>query len=150
MAEAFENNAEPRRFAVRVGHITGYDGPRCDVLSFKTEGALKKLLADKRISAGEVERFIEVKARANERAKIVLKGNALDAARAHAERYYLYRFHEESDGALTLTIVQNPLKQDAISYQVEVDLDRSDATKFRLSRSGKSPDNETDNDADVF
>lgn len=149
MAEAFENSAEPRRFAVRVGHVTGYEGPRCDVLSFKTEEGLKALLANKRIPSGDVERFIEVKARANEKAKIVLKGNALDAARDYAERYYLYRFHEEPDGALTLTIVQNPLKQEATSYQVEVDLDRSEATKFRLSRRGVSTDNETDNIADV-
>lgn len=150
IAETFENSAEPRRFAVRVGHITGYAGPRCDVLSLKTEDALKKLLANKSIPAGEVERFIEVKARANERAKIVLKDNALDAARDHAERYYLYRFHEEPDGALTLTIVQNPLSQKATTYQVEVDLDRSDATRWRLSRASRpASDNKSDNDANA-
>jgi hypothetical protein len=132
MAAVFEENAHPPRYPVRVGHITGYEGARCDVISFMTAEARAEYLRMRKVNPEEVARFIEVKARADERARILLKENALDAAQAYGDRYFLYRFHQEADKNLTLTILQNPLKQAGAQPIWEIDLDRSAATKWRL------------------
>jgi hypothetical protein len=129
----FEENDNPPRFPVPVGHITGYDAPGCDILTFDSAEQRDAFELDK--DSSRVSRFIEVKGRSNEKAKIDLKGNELSAAERYRERYYLYRLYKLKEGELLLTILRDPIGQkEALHQIIEVDLDRAKATeKFQLS-----------------
>jgi hypothetical protein len=56
-----------------------------------------------------VERFIEVKGRFHEHAKIDLRDNALATALARRQKYWLYRLFTADDGNYRLAILRSPI-----------------------------------------
>jgi hypothetical protein len=128
-AMEFEEHDTPPRFPIRVGGITGWKGPRVDVLSFASaEDRAQFLAGDRRETL--VSRFIEVKGRASEGAKIDLRDNALEAARAYGDRYFLYRFFNRGDGGYDLAILKHPLVDETgVRYFCEVNLDAATRTE---------------------
>jgi Domain of unknown function (DUF3883) len=130
----FEQADDPPRFALLVSHVTGYEGPRCDILSFATAADREAFGSGTKRDLRLVQRFIEVKGRSERSAIIELKGNELSAAVEHGEKYYLYRLFDAGDGAFILSVLQNPLEhKNALQQVVHVSLDRAEATrKFSL------------------
>jgi len=124
-------------FPVRVSNVTGYDGPRCDILSFATEGDCATFMAQtnsKKRDLSLVLKFIEVKGRSHENTPISLKGNELDAAKTFGEKYFLYRFYLESSTKYVLLILQNPLNHpEAVEDVKDVYVDRAEAERYELS-----------------
>jgi hypothetical protein len=136
-AMEFEEASTPRRWPLPVGHITGYEGPLCDVLSFSSEVAKESFRQGLTRDLGTVDRFIEVKGRGNPTEMIELKGNEFSAAEQYGERYYLYRLFEAEDGTFELKILQNPLSHlEALQPAVYVSLDQAEATQRFLLRDG--------------
>jgi hypothetical protein len=108
IAAQFE--VEDGRFPLPTGHIQGYGGPRCDILSFDNE-ALKEAFAsgERTDYVDHAIRMIEVKGRSGEGGTIVLRGNERDAAKEYTARYYLYRIFEKASGEYGLLVLKNPL-----------------------------------------
>lgn len=120
LAETFERSPDQKRYPIRVGHIQGYTGPRCDVVSFTSKKSLNefKKTGEPRL----VGRFIEVKGRSTRDAVISLKGNEKDAALDYADKYYLYRMFDSENGSIDLLIVQDPMAQhEALTWVAEID-----------------------------
>ena len=119
-----------KRYPIRVSHIQGYEGPKCDIISFQTETDWQKYKGNPNSDLSLIKRFIEVKGRSSERGLIPLKGNELDAARIYADRYYLYRLYEKSSSENILLILNDPLEQkEALDNIIEVDLARALGTE---------------------
>jgi hypothetical protein len=104
----FELMEYPPRYPLHVAHITGYNGPRCDILSFASTEDRETFKISRNPEL--IVRFIEVKGRSSDGASILLKGNELDAAKNYGERYFLYRLYVERDGHYELSILQDPLQ----------------------------------------
>lgn len=129
------------RWPIKVSHIQGYEGPRCDVISFQTEGAWQEYNEDPISKSLLIKRFIEVKGRSNEKGSIPLKGNELDAARVYAEQYYLYRLYEKNNLENVLLILNNPLEhKEALENIIEVDLSRTAETERYQLTFGEASD----------
>jgi hypothetical protein len=110
-AMEFEECDTPPRFPLRVAGVTGYEAPGVDVLSFATEEdrtLFKK--GDHRDTI--IVRFIEVKGRASEAAKIDLRDNAVKAARRYHDKYYLYRIFDRGTGSYELAVLKNPINDE--------------------------------------
>jgi hypothetical protein len=128
-AMEFEEHDTPPRFPVRVGNVTGWDAPGVDVLSFASAEDRAHFLAGDH-SETRIIRFIEVKGRSSEGAKIDLRDNALKAARKHADRYFLYRIFDRNDGSYELAVLKNPLADETgTSAFYEVNLDAATRTE---------------------
>lgn len=133
--------ASEGRWPIKVSHIQGYEGPRCDVISFQTEGAWQEYNEDPISKSLLIKRFIEVKGRSNEKGSIPLKGNELDAARVYAEQYYLYRLYEKNNLENVLLILNNPLEhKEALENIIEVDLSRTAETERYQLTFGEASD----------
>lgn len=134
LAEAFE--VYRNRFPIRVSGFVGYNGPRCDILSFNSKESRDKfvnsLTEEKNIN--DVARFIEVKGSVNDRGAVDLKGNELAAARIYAENYFIYRVYEQSVNEYDIVIVSNPLiRKEALDEIVEISPERvDDALKYHV------------------
>jgi hypothetical protein len=141
----FEESEE--RYPIRVSHIQGYEGPKCDIISFQTETDWQKFKEDPTSEISLIKRFIEVKGRSNERGSIPLKGNELTAAMVYANRYYLYRLYEKDSSENILLILNDPLEQkEAIDNIIEVDLSRARGTeRYQLSFAESSEDSHITN-----
>jgi hypothetical protein len=110
-AMEFEECDSPPRFPLRVAGITGYEAPGMDVLSFATEQDRDQFInGDRRDTL--VARFIEVKGRASEAAKIDLRDNAVKAARRYQDKYYLYRVFDRGNGSYELAVLKNPINDE--------------------------------------
>ena len=110
-AMEFEEGDSPPRFPLRVAGITGYEAPGVDVLSFATEQDRDQFInGDRRDTL--VARFIEVKGRASEAAKIDLRDNAVKAARRYQDKYYLYRVFDRGNGSYELAVLKNPINDE--------------------------------------
>jgi hypothetical protein len=131
-AVEFEMRVEDVRFPLRVGHLTGYEAPGCDILSFRSQSDLEKFKDPDLREESLVERFIEVKGRSDRDARIELHGNELKAAERYAERYYIYRLYENGDGSFDFSILQDPLAQEeeVRKLSVWVDMSRASAVEF--------------------
>ena len=126
----FEGAAEPPRYPLRVGQITGNRALGCDVLSFVSDQDREDFRTGENRDLSRVLRFIEVKGRKNEGASIELRGNEKSAATAYGNRYYLYRLHKSTPGEYVLSILQEPLAQkEALDPAVYVDLNRAERTE---------------------
>ncbi len=113
------------RFPLRVGNLQGYLAPGVDVLSFSTAEDLGRFVAGDR-RAELVERFIEVKGRNHERAKIDLRENALTTASSRRQKYWLYRLHQSGSKSYRLSMLQDPISDPSAAKEfLEIDLDRS-------------------------
>lgn len=115
------------RFPVRVGHITGYNAPGCDILSFTSINNFDKFMAGD-YSSKLIARFIDAKEkRSGGRVKISL--NEVNAAERRKERYYLYRFRKiiGSPFSYNLTLLNNPLYagDNVVSSRIEVSLEHA-------------------------
>ena len=123
-AKAMEFEAHDGRFPLHVGRIMGWSGPRVDIVSFdSTEQRAAFQSADQKDS-NLVARFIEVKRRRDGGAKIDLRDNALDAARAFGERYYIYRVTDAGDGTYALAMLRDPINAPGAAkrfYQVDLE-----------------------------
>ena len=125
----FEENDTPPRFPVRVGNITGWDAPGVDVLSFASAEDRANFLAGDH-SEARITRFIEVKGRSSEGAKIDLRDNELEAARKYKDKYFLYRVFDRNDGSYALAILKNPLADETgVKVVYEVNLDAATRTE---------------------
>ena len=121
-----EENFEPPRFPLLVGHYTGEDAFGCDILSFATYEAREEFRLNKNRDLNLVERFIEVKGRKDNQAEIELRGNEKKAALKYGDKYYLYRISKISKDNFNLTILSNPLiDPKVVEHSVYIDLDRS-------------------------
>lgn len=81
-------------------------------------------------SEARITRFIEVKGRSSEGAKIDLRDNELEAARKHKDKYFLYRVFDRSDGSYALAILKNPLADETgVKVFYEVNLDAATRTE---------------------
>jgi len=69
--------------------LTGTEAPGCDILSFENATDRNNFKSGKDRNTDQVKRFIEVKGRKSQGAKIELRGNEKDAARKYGDRYYL-------------------------------------------------------------
>ena len=133
--------ASEGRWPIKVSHIQGYEGPRCDVISFQTEGDWQEYNEDPISKSLLIKRFIEVKGRSNEKGSISLKGNELDAARVYAEQYYLYRLYEKNNLENVLLILNNPLEhKEALENIIEIDLSRTAETERYQLTFGEASD----------
>jgi len=130
----FEQDKSQGRFPLLVGRLTGYQGPRCDILSFATTEDREAFVLGPHRDLGLIERFIEVKGRADPRARIELTGNELQAARDYRGKYYVYRIFEADPGSLLLSILCDPLSQaEALEHIYRVNLDLARTTvRFEL------------------
>ena len=128
-AMEFEQCGMPPRFPVRVGNVTGFQSPGVDILSFATEQDKEKFIAgDRRDTL--VARFIEVKGRSTEGAKIDLRDNAVNAARKYQDRYYLYRVFDHGNGSYELAVLKNPIADETgVRPFYEVNLDAATRTE---------------------
>ncbi|MCO5166634.1 MAG: DUF3883 domain-containing protein [Planctomycetes bacterium] len=105
------------RFPLDVHHVTGRDGPGCDVLSFLSAEALARaqregtLLRYELDRCHEVDRFIEVKGRANKGGHVGLSDNEARRAAEVRERYFIYRVDVDraDPRRVRLGILQNPI-----------------------------------------
>jgi hypothetical protein len=114
------------RFPYLVSNIHGYKGPRCDILSFDEEIRYKKFKGEDKFDISLVDRFIEVKGRANENTPISLAGNELRAAELYGEKYFLYRLYQKNINEYVLMIMQHPLKHlDAIETVKDIYFNRA-------------------------
>lgn len=124
----FELSEDPPRFPLHVGRVTGYNGPKCDILSFASRENRKSFKETKNPEL--IERFIEVKGRSSDLASILLKGNELDAARNYADRYYLYRLYVAGVSEYELSILQDPLNDpDAAIDLMEINFEVAQSTR---------------------
>jgi hypothetical protein len=137
----FEQSFVPPRFPVRVSHITGREGAKCDILSFATAESRDTFLANQPGDLDTVDRFIEVKGRNDSAASIELRGNELSAAEEFGDRYFIYRLSESADGTYLLTILQNPLcHKEALRPAVHVILENTASTQLFSLSGGLSKD----------
>jgi len=121
-----EESFQPSRYPLRVGQLMGSDAPGCDILSFNSAEQRDKFQSGEDRDMGNVLRFIEVKGRKNEGAKIELCGNEKNAAVKYQDRYYLYRLYKSGENDYILSILQNPLASDeALEASVYVNIDRA-------------------------
>lgn len=128
LVERFEESQG--RFPLRVSTLQGTEGFGCDIVSFSTRQDRKTFIGINGKDVALVKRFIEVKGRSTQKGTIPLKGNQLEGARRHRERYYLYRVYEAVPGQ-EWEVVQlaDPVDHDwEVSY--EVDPFRCHATKY--------------------
>jgi len=124
------------RFPVLVGHITGYEAPGCDILSFSSARYRDEFLSGENRNSDRVDRFIEVKGRRDKGAAIELRGNEMNAAHERQKKYYIYRMSKIGDDSFELSILNNPLAhKDALEQSIYVDMDRADPIE-RFSVSG--------------
>ena len=133
-AMEFEQCDTPPRFPVRVAGITGYEAPGVDVLSFATAQSKEQFLkGDHRDTL--VARFIEVKGRASEAAKIDLRDNAVKAARRYQDKYYLYRVFDRGYDSYELAVLKNPINDETGARAFyEINLETATRTEeFNLS-----------------
>ncbi len=128
-AMEFEECDTPPRFPVRIAGITGYEAPGVDVLSFATAQDKDQFLnGDRRDSL--VARFIEVKGRASEAAKIDLRDNAVKAARRYQDRYYLYRVFDRGNCSYELAVLKNPINDETGAHAFyEINLEAATRTE---------------------
>jgi hypothetical protein len=128
-AMEFEECDTPPRFPVRVGGITGYEAPGVDVLSFATEQDRDQFInGDRRDTL--VARFIEVKGRASEAAKIDLRDYAVNAARRYQDKYYLYRVFDRGNGSYDLAVLKNPINDETGAHAFyEINLEAATRTE---------------------
>jgi Protein NO VEIN, C-terminal len=137
------------RWPIKVSHIQGYEGPRCDVISFQTEGDWQEYNEDPISKRSLIKRFIEVKGRSNEKGAIPLKGNELDAARTYSEQYYIYRLYEKNNLENVLLILNNPLEhKEALENIIEVDPSRAIETERYHLTFGEVTDTIKDEDSE--
>ncbi len=129
-AVEFEENSQPPRFPLRVGHITGYEAPGVDILSFASAEERDLFQDPETRDASRVLRYIEVKGRSSSTAKIELKGNELAAAQRETQKYYIYRLFLSGRDEYEFSILQDPLdSKEALSTAIWVDLDRAESTE---------------------
>ena len=123
------------RWPIKVSHMQGHQGPRCDIISFQSESESLEYISNQMSGSNLIKRFIEVKGRSSEKGAIVIKGNALNAARIYAEKYYLYRLYEKNNEENILLILNNPLEhKEAFESIIEIDLARANKTeKYQLT-----------------
>jgi len=134
IAERFER--EDGRFPLRTGHVQGYAGPRCDILSFADEATRAAFASGQRTDyTASAMRMIEVKGRSGEGGSIVLRGNQRDAAKEHAAKYYLYRIFEKEPGEYGLLVLRNPLNDPTGNNEIcEINLRQATNTeRFTLT-----------------
>jgi len=105
----FEEHASPPRFPVLVGNVTGWKSPGVDILSFVSAKDREFFLAAETKDAALVARFIEVKGRSAEGARIDLRGNELTAAQTHRARYFLYRLFDRGNHTYDVAVLQDPI-----------------------------------------
>lgn len=128
--EEFEIMDSPPRWPLLVSHITGFEAPGCDVISFSSEEDKKQFLEDPKNRGELIARYIEVKGRSDKNARIDLKGNELNAAMNYKDKYFLYRYYEEKPGHFILSILQNPLNEkEALSKIFEINLEKAISTE---------------------
>jgi hypothetical protein len=139
-AMAFEEHDTPPRFAVRIGNNTGWQAPGVDVLSFASVEDKAHFLAGDHSEAC-IARFIEVKGRSSEGAKIDLRDNALIAARKYKDKYFLYRIFERNDGYYEFATLKNPLADETgVNAFYEVNLEAATRTEAFNLMGGLSED----------
>jgi len=134
-AMQFENLE--KRFVMKVSMVTGYHGPRCDLLSFTSEEKLNQFVHSDNLGRKDislVERFIEVKGRSNESSPISLKGNELDAAATYGEKYFIYRLYLEESYKYIMMVLQNPLNHpEAIDIVKDIYVNRAMLDCYELA-----------------
>ncbi|SKA71214.1 protein of unknown function [Paucidesulfovibrio gracilis DSM 16080] len=136
--KALEVEAFFDRFPVLVGHITGYEAPGCDILSFSSAEHRDEFLSGENRDSDRVERFIEVKGRRDKGAAIELRGNEMNAAHERQEKYYIYRMSKNGEGSFELSILNNPMAhKNALEQSIYVDMDRAESLE-RFNVSGGS------------
>lgn len=139
LAVMFEQHAG--RHPLRVGHITGYLAPGCDVLSFRSSEERDEFLSGQQRNSALVDRFIEAKARSG--GTVELSGHEWNAARQWGSRYFIYRFERDNEhpSDYLLTVLSDP--QTAVEAQIPViqlSLDRAlRAERYRINRAPANP-----------
>jgi hypothetical protein len=124
-----EENFQPPRYPLRVGHLMGSDAPGCDILSFDCIKKRQMFKEGTDRNLNNVSRFIEVKGRRSKNSEIELRGNEKDAAVNYGKRYYLYRLFRTDENKHMLHILQQPLAaKEAIESSIYVHMDRAKNT----------------------
>jgi hypothetical protein len=136
IAAAFERGQG--RVPLEVDSAQGYQGPRCDILSFASEQELENF--QRSWSTKHVERFIEVKGSSHSQGPVILTGNELDAAQKFGDRYFLYRVHEDTaKGTASLVVLRNPASvPESIHMQINLFVQRDGAESWLLSSQEKA------------
>ena len=120
---------EEGRVPVKVSNIHGSDSYGCDIISFSSKDRRNEFEEHKDPTL--IDRYIEVKARTSDKGSILLKGNQLEAAKEHQDRFFLYRAYErtEDGSSYELIILNDPT---AVSQAIEP---RLDVNPFRTEKS---------------
>lgn len=130
------------RFSEKVSHFQGSEAYGCDILSFRSKEDMGnfKTMPDAKL----IERFIEVKGRANKVGAVTLKGNELISAQTNRKKFFLYRVYEgESKGIFELVETRDPLgvEKGALKINYEIHPFRTTCSKqwdlTELSEEGK-------------
>jgi hypothetical protein len=136
IVEQFEKREN--RYPIRLNHVRGYQGPRCDILSVATAASRDAAIANGSLDLRQVVRFIEVKGRSQRTGGVQLTDNELSGAQEYGERYFVYRvFCDPFDDAhRELAILQNPAGSPtmAVTRTATIALDdRSGAEWFTMT-----------------
>ena len=126
----FEGHASPPRFPVLVSHVTGWKAPGVDILSFSSAEDRQRFLTSETKDTNLISRFIEVKGRSAQGARIDLRGNELAAAQKYRGRYFLYRVFDQGNHAYEIAVLQDPLGDArAVRWVAEIDLEAAPGTE---------------------
>ena len=135
-AEAFEKYQG--RFPLRVSHLHGYEGPRCDIISFGTENDYQETLQLKTLQLSYVVRFIEAKGRSGRTGAISLSENEYNGAQTYRHKYFVYRvFCDPIDDAhIEIATLKDPVNSPTFKIVRTAQLDlneQSGAEWFRMT-----------------
>jgi hypothetical protein len=135
IVEQFERCED--RYPIRLNHVHGYQGPRCDIVSVATAASLDAAIATGSLDLREVVRFIEVKGRNQRTGAVQLTENELSGAQEYGDRYFVYRVFCDplDDTHRQLAILQNPAHSQTMTVTRTATLsldDGSGAEWFKL------------------
>ncbi|HUT56449.1 MAG TPA: DUF3883 domain-containing protein [Phycisphaerae bacterium] len=125
------------RFPIVVSHLRGFEGPRCDIISFESDEIRRVATETQAVRLQDVTRFIEVKGRSSRTGAVQLPENEYNGAQAYGQRYFIYRVFCDPTASdhIELAVLQNPISCPTmkITRTAQFDLnDRSGANWFEL------------------
>jgi len=91
------------RVPIKVSQIHGSNSYGCDIISFSSEDRRKEF--SERKDPTLIDRYIEVKASISDTGSILLKGNQLEAAKEHEDRFFLYRAYEQTEDGRSYELI---------------------------------------------
>jgi hypothetical protein len=137
------------RFPLRVEHLRGSESLGCDIVSLRSESALRQAETTRELDFAHILRLVEVKGRSNRTGAIELSENQREAAQRFGSRYFLYRVYRNParPEPTQLAILQSPIGSPAenVRYHYQYTLtEPSGAEWFELMPAAPVPETPAD------